>query len=55
MKIGEFKVGAKIHHPCFPNPLPIMGVKKGVFREDAPVVFRFQLTGDGWGMDQLLH
>ncbi len=32
-----------------------MGVKKGVFKEDEPVVFRFQLTGDGWSMDQLLH
>ncbi len=55
MKTGEFKVGAKIHHPCFSGPLLIMGVKKGVFREDAPVVFRFQLTPDGWAMDQLLH
>src|SRR5260221_5972052 len=55
MKIGEFKVGAKIHHACFAGPLPIMGVKKGVFKEDEPVVFRFQLTGDGWSMDQLLH
>src|SRR5260370_37454 len=55
MKTGECKVGAKIHHPCFSGPLLIMGVKKGVFREDAPVVFRFQLTPDGWAMDQLLH
>src|SRR5258708_26439060 len=55
MKIGEFKVGVKIPHPCFPGPLPLMGVKKGVFKEDEPVVFRFQLTGDGWAMHQLLH
>src|SRR5260370_10999428 len=55
MKTGEFKVGATIHHPCFSRPLLIMGVKKGVFREDAPVVFRFQLTPDGWAMDHLLH
>jgi hypothetical protein len=55
MKIGEFKVGVKIAHSCFPNPLPLMGVKKGVFREDEPVTFRFRLTEAGWAMDQLLH
>lgn len=55
MKIGEFKVGVKITHTCFPNPLPLMGVKKGVFKEDEPVAFRFQLTDKGWAMDQLLH
>ena len=55
MKTGEFRVGVRIPHPCFRGSLPLMGVKKGVFREDEPVVFRFQLTGDGWAMDQLLH
>jgi len=55
MKIGEFRVGVKIPHACFPNPLPLMGVKKGLFREDVPVAFRFKLAEDGWHMDQLLH
>jgi hypothetical protein len=55
MKIGEFKVGVKIPHTCFPDPLPLMGVKKGVFKEDEPVTFRFRLTDNGWTMDQLLH
>jgi hypothetical protein len=55
MKIGEFTVGAKIDHACFPNPLPLMGVKKGAFKEDEPVRFRFRYTDAGWGMDQLLH
>ncbi len=55
MKIGEFKVGVKIQHACFPNPLPLMGVRKGVFREDVPVAFRFKLIEENWRMDQLLH
>ena len=55
MKITEFTVGAKIQHACFQNPLPLMGVKKGAFREDVPVAFRFKLTEEGWRMDQLLH
>ncbi|HEY6390770.1 MAG TPA: hypothetical protein VIX89_05810 [Bryobacteraceae bacterium] len=55
MKTGEFKVGVKIPHTCFPNPLPLMGVKKGVFKEDQPVTFRFRFTDAGWAMDQLLH
>jgi hypothetical protein len=54
-KIGEFTVGAKIPHACFSSPVPLLGVKKGNFREDVPVAFRFNLTEDGWHMDQLLH
>ena len=54
-KIGEFKVGVKIAHACFSSPLPMMGVKKGVFSEDQPVAFRFRLVDAGWEMDQLLH
>jgi hypothetical protein len=54
-KIGEFKVGVKITHACFSGPLPMMGVKKGVFSEDQPVAFRFRLVDAGWEMDQLLH
>jgi hypothetical protein len=55
MKIVEFTVGVKIPHACFANPLPLMGVKKGNFREDVPVAFRFKLADDNWRLDQLLH
>jgi hypothetical protein len=55
MKVVEVMVGVKIQHACFPNPLPLMGVKKGNFRDDVPVAFRFKFADDDWRLDQLLH
>ena len=54
-KIVETKAGAKIEHMCFPNPIPIMGVKKGEFQPDVPVSFEFRLDNDGWKMERLVH
>jgi hypothetical protein len=30
-----------------------MGVKKGNFRDDMPVAFRFKLAGEDWRLDHL--
>jgi hypothetical protein len=54
-KLVDAKAGIKLQHACFPNPLPIMGVKKGVFREDTPVSFLFRKTDEGWRLDKLVH
>jgi len=54
-KVVDAKVGIKIPHACFPNPLPLMGVKRGNFREDTPPSFLFRLTGDGWHFEKLMH
>lgn len=55
-KIAETKVGVKIQHSCFPNPLPLMGIKKGNFNTDTPVLFQFHQAEDGsWKVDKLLH
>ncbi len=54
-KIADVKAGLKIDHACFQNPLPIMGVKKGDFREDTPPVFLFGLHDDGWRIEKLVH
>jgi hypothetical protein len=55
-KIGETKVGVKIQHACFQNPLPLMGIKKGNFNPDTPVIFQFHQSEDGnWKVDKLLH
>ena len=54
-KLVDAKAGVKIQHTCFPNPLPIMGVKKGNFQPDIPVSFLFRLREDGWHAEKLLH
>jgi len=55
-KIAETKAGVKIQHSCFPNPLPLMGIKKGNFSPDTPVKFQFHQAEDGsWKVDKLLH
>jgi hypothetical protein len=32
-----------------------MGIHKGKFSPDAPVVFRFQGSGKDWTLDKLMH
>jgi hypothetical protein len=54
-KLVDAKVGIKLQDACFPNPLPIMGVKHGVFREDTPVSFLFGKSDDGWRLEKLVH
>ena len=54
-KLVDAKAGIKLQHACFPNPLPIMGVKHGEFREDAPVSFLFSKSDDGWRLEKLVH
>jgi hypothetical protein len=54
-KLADAKAGIKLQHACFPNPLPIMGVKHGVFREDTPVSFLFRKSDDGWRLDKVVH
>ncbi|HLX45641.1 MAG TPA: hypothetical protein VKR43_19485 [Bryobacteraceae bacterium] len=53
-KLVDAKVGAVIQHSCFPNPLQIMGVKKGNFTQDFPPVLLFRLR-DGWQLDSFVH
>jgi hypothetical protein len=54
-KVVDAKVGIKIPHTCFPNPVPLMGVKRGNFREDTPPSFLFRLAGDGWHFEKVIH
>jgi hypothetical protein len=51
----DVKAGVKIQHTCFPNPLPIMGVKKGNFQADIPASFLFRLRDDGWHVEKVVH
>jgi hypothetical protein len=54
-KLADVKLGVVISNDCFPNPLPLMGVRKGKFTPEAPVVFRFQGSGKEWSLDKLVH
>jgi hypothetical protein len=55
MKLADVKLGIVITHDCFAGPLPVMGVRRGKFSPDAPVVFRFQGSGKEWSLDKLMH
>lgn len=54
-KLADVKLGIVIANECFTTPLPLMGVKKGKFSPDAPVVFRFQGSGKEWSLEKLVH
>ena len=53
-KIVEAKAGVVIDHECFDKPLPLLGIDRGDFSEDADPRFHLQQR-NGWTMDQLLH
>jgi hypothetical protein len=54
-EIVNVKAGIRVNHPCFPNPLPIMGIKKGAFSAEAPAAFQFGLQTDGWHIERMVH
>ena len=55
-KLVEAKVSIKIDNPCFPNSLPLMGVRHGNFSADSQVVFHMHFDESvGWRVDKLVH
>jgi len=53
-RLVQTKVGVVIPHSCFPDPLPIMGVKKGNFTQDSSPVISFHYD-NGWQIDRFVH
>ena len=53
-RLVETKVAAIINHSCFPNPLPIMGVRKGQFTQDYSPILLFRYR-DGWSIEKVVH
>ncbi len=53
-KLVDARAGVKIEHPCFATPLPFMAVKRGQFRQGAPVVFKY-INDGGWKLAELMH
>ena len=54
-KLITGKVYAMVDHPCFQEPLPVMGVRRGHFEEDAVPVIRFVQKDDGWAWAGFVH
>ncbi len=54
-KLADVKLSVVINHECFNTPLPMMGVRKGKFAPDAPVVFQLKGAGNEWSLDKLVH
>jgi hypothetical protein len=53
-KLVESRLGPVIQHSCFPNPLPLMGVRKGNFTQDVSPVLFFRYN-NGWMVDHVVH
>lgn len=53
-KIVEVRLGVKMDDACFPNPLPMMGVRKGNFTQDYNPVLLFRYD-NGWTLDRIMH
>jgi len=51
----DAKVSVKVPNSCFSAALPMMGVKKGDFKEDTPASFLFRQGPDGWKLEKLVH
>jgi hypothetical protein len=54
-KLVEGRLMVVIPHACFSDPLPLLGVRKGKFSEDAVPVMEFHLLQDGWHFTKLVH
>jgi hypothetical protein len=54
-KIVEAMVSVVISHPCFPQPLPMLGVRKGRLSEDTPVTMEFDRVGSDWHFEKIIH
>jgi hypothetical protein len=50
----ETKLAAIVNHSCFPNPLPIMGVRKGQFTQDYSPILEFRYN-NGWAIEKVVH
>jgi hypothetical protein len=53
-KLVEVRLGVKIDHTCFPNPLLVMGVRKGNFTQDYNPVLLFRYD-NAWQLDRIMH
>jgi len=55
VKLIEVKLGIMVQHTCFPQPIPLMGVKKGRFNTDMNPIVRLKQDGMSWTVERLMH
>jgi hypothetical protein len=48
-------MAVKIPHACFPDDLPLMGVRKGQFNPGNPITMVFAFDNNDWRLDHLTH
>lgn len=54
-KLVDGRLYVVIPHSCFPDPLPLMGVRRGKFSQEAMPTVRFRMEEDGWHYDRVMH
>jgi hypothetical protein len=54
-KLVEGKLMVIIPNTCFSDPVPVLGVRRGKFSQDALPVMEFRLQNDGWRFVKLVH
>ena len=54
-RIVDGRLSVIINHSCFSDSLPVLGVRKGKFTQDAPPVMEFRLDDKGWHFVKLVH
>jgi hypothetical protein len=47
-------MGIIVPHACFPDPLPLMGVRKGNFAQDVSPVLLFRYN-NAWTLEGIVH
>ncbi len=55
LKTAQVRIRAKIPNDCFMGGLPVMGIQKGQFKEDAPVAIVFTPGDDEWHLERMTH
>ncbi len=53
-KLVNIQIGVHIDNTCFPNPVLMMGVRKGNFTEDQVPVLKFRFD-NGWQFEKFVH
>jgi hypothetical protein len=54
-KIVQARIQVVVPHPCFPAPLPIMGIRRSRPAQGLAPTVEFGYTNDGWRLEKFIH
>jgi len=54
-KEADGKLAVIVPNMCFPDPLPVLGVRKGKFSQDVNPVMQFRYVDNNWQFTKLVH